>query len=108
MRGLVIFLLTLVVIAFFSFVVVSMNDINNLIKTIQENQENKIVEFSTFTSAVCENKKDAVNCKDEIFVKCNGQISKAVDGAECNGIKIDVPKATGAAVFGNDWKDPRV
>ena len=104
MRGLVLFLIVIVIIGFLSFIVASINDSNNLIKT---KQENKIVEFGTFTSAVCENKKDVINCKDEIFVKCNGQISKAVDVAECNGIKIDVPKATGAAVFGNGWKDPR-
>ena len=105
MRGLVIFLITLVVIASFSFVVVSINDSNNFIKT---KQENKIVEFGTFTSAVCENKKDVVNCRDEVFVKCNGTITKAVDVAECNGFKVDVPKATGFATFGNDWKDPRI
>lgn len=103
MRGLVVFLLILIVMISLSFVVISANNWNE----IKPKQENKIVEFSTFTSAVCENKKDVVKCKDEVFVNCNGRISKAVDVAACNGIKIDVPKATGFATFSKDWKDPR-
>ena len=63
--------------------------------------------FSVFTSAVCENKNSMVYCKDSIFVNCNGNISAAADVAECDGIKISLPKTTGSAVFGSDWKDVR-
>lgn len=104
MRGLVLFLIILVIIGSLSFVAVSMN---NNAKIHAPKYEFLSYEFSTFTSAVCENKADVVHCKDEVFVNCNGSISKATDVAECEGIKIDVPKATGFAVFGNDWKDPR-
>ena len=105
MRGLVILLIVLFVIASFSFVAASMSNSNN--EKIKNNDQNKIIEFSTFTSAVCESKEEAVHCKDEVFVNCNGSISKVIDVAECEGLKINVPKATGTAVFGNDWKDPR-
>ena len=106
MKGLVLFLLVIIVIGSLSFVVMSMDNLD--LKNTKPKLENKITEFSTFTSAVCENKDKVVNCKDEVFVKCNGTISKAVDAAECNGIKINVPKATGFATFSKDWKDPRV
>jgi len=88
--------------ASFSFVAASMNSEKEEVK-----EESKIIEFSTFTSAVCENKANLVHCKDEMFVKCNGTISKAVDVAECNGFKLDVPKTLGFAVFDKEWKDPR-
>ena len=106
MRGLVIFLIILVVIASFGLIVNS-TDIN---KNIEKSKikEAKFLEFSTYTSAVCENKGELVHCKDEFFVNCNGEISKVFDVAECNGIKLNVPKPTGFAVFGKDWKDPRV
>ena len=107
MKGLVIFLLLIVAIGIvsFSFVVANINNLNN--EKIQNNENSKIMKFSTFTSAVCEDKEDFTHCKDEVFVNCNGEISKAADVAECNGFKLDVPKATGFAVFGKEWKDPR-
>jgi len=105
MRGLVIFLIVLIGIASFSFIALSTKNAAD-IKT-ETSEKPKIMDFSTFTSAVCENKNELVKCRDEVFVKCNGTISKAEEIAECNGFKIEVPKATGAAVFGNDWKDPR-
>ncbi len=105
MRGLVLFIGVLVVMASFSFVALSMDNANN--EKVEIKEESKPLEFSTFTSAVCENKENYVYCKDEFFVKCNGNISKAVDVAECNGIKIDTPKTLGFAVFEKDWKDPR-
>ena len=105
MKGLVVFLLTLVGLASFSFIVISAKNVDD-IKT-ETFESPKVLDFGTFTAAVCESKKDVVTCRDEVFVKCNGTVSKAVDVAECDGIKIDVPKATGAAVFGNGWKDPR-
>ena len=105
MRGLVIFLLTLVGLASFSFLAVSMQSISSDKGKINENT--KELEFSTFTTAVCEDKGNVVHCKDEFFVNCNGKVSKALDVAECNGIKVEAPKILGFAVFGNDWKDPR-
>ena len=104
MRGLVLFILVLIVIFSFSFVVANIN-INNEKKEIIKNS--KEFEFSTFTTAVCENKEEVVHCKDEIFVNCNGKVSKAADVAECNGMNLDVPKATGDAVFDKEWRDPR-
>ncbi|MBI2656579.1 hypothetical protein HYX03_02480 [Candidatus Woesearchaeota archaeon] len=105
MRGLVIVLLALVAIASFSFIAVSTKNINDIKTEIEEKP--KVIEFSTFTSAICEDKDDFVQCKDEFFVNCNGQVSKAADAAECNGIKYDVPKTLGFAVFEKGWKDPR-
>ena len=110
MRGLVIFLLIVVFIASFSFVAANLDSLNigkNKNKEVQVREETKAFEFSTFTSAVCENKEDLVHCRDEFFVNCNGKIAKAVDFAECNGIKVEVPKVLGFAVFSKDWKDPR-
>ena len=101
MRGLVLFLLLVVAIASFSLVAASMKNDK------QEIKNSRILEFKTFTSAVCENKEKVVYCKDEIFVNCNGNISKANDVIACNGIRMDAPKSTGFAVFGNEWKDPR-
>ena len=100
MRGLVVFSALAMIIAL-SFTAVALSKGNKQAGPFEP------VKFSTFTSAVCENKADIVHCKDEVFVNCNGSISKAADVAECDGIKIDVPKATGSAVFGSDWKDPR-
>ena len=99
MRGLVI-LLILVVISSFSFAAYSL-------RLNDKAQANKHFEFSTFTSAVCEDKEGFVHCKDEIFVNCNGKISKAIEAAECNGFKVETPKTLGFAVFDKDWKDPR-
>ncbi len=102
MRGLVIFLLILAVIG--SFFVAA--NIKNPEK-IETKQEPKIFEFSTFTTAVCNNKNDVVHCKDIVYVKCNGTISELEDAAECNGLKLYIPKASGVAVFRKEWKDPR-
>ena len=105
MRGLVVLSAILVVMASFSFVAANISNGNN--KKIEINENSKILEFSTFTSAVCENKEEVVHCKDEVFVNCNGKVSKVLDAAECNGFKLDVSKVSGAAVFGKDWRDPR-
>ncbi len=102
MRGMVIFLLVVIMVSSLSFIVLSINN-----DRIQNNESDKILEFSTFTSAVCEAKEEVIHCKDEVFVNCNGNVSKAVDVAECNGIMLDVPKVTGSAVFDRDWEDPR-
>lgn len=106
MQGMVVFILALVVMASFGFVAFSINNAGNE-ENNEAKEEPKIMEFSTFTSAVCENKEDVVHCKDEVFVNCNGEVSKAIDVAECNGVKLDLPKVTGSAVFSKDWKDPR-
>lgn len=102
MRGSVIILLLLAVIASFSFMTYSTGNGETAKET------SKQFEFSTFTSAVCENKEDLVHCKDELFVNCDGKIAKANDIKECNGIKIEAPKVLGFAVFEKDWKDPRI
>ena len=110
MRGLVIVLVILVIIASASFVVLSINNSANEKVEITDGvriRDGPAFAFSAFTSAVCEDKEDSVYCKDEVFVNCNGEISKAEDVIECNGLKIDAPKVTGFAVFGKDWKDPR-
>ncbi|MBI2541180.1 hypothetical protein HYV80_00530 [Candidatus Woesearchaeota archaeon] len=105
MRGLVLFLMVLAVTAIvsFSFIAYSTGD-----ESLEIRESPNQFEFSTFTSAVCEDKGSHVYCKDEYFVNCNGEISKAIDAAECNGMKVDVPKALGFAVFEKEWNDPRV
>ena len=105
MRGLVIFLLVLVGMASLSFIAISAKNVNDT-KT-ETTEEPKIFEFSTFTTAVCEDKGEIVHCKEEFFINCNGKVSKAVDVAECNGMKLEAPKALGFVVFEKEWKDPR-
>ena len=101
MRGLVLLFISIIAaITLFGFLAESMKENSN-------KKQDKNFEFSTFTSAVCENKNNAVYCKDELFVNCNGNISKASDIAECNGMSLDAPKVTGFAVFDENWKDPR-
>ena len=102
MRGLVVFLVALGISISFIFLVSSIKNQN-----IENKEENKKFEFRTYTSAVCEDKRDAVHCRDEVFVNCNGKISKVIDIVDCNGIKLDVPKASGFAVFEKGWKDTR-
>lgn len=67
----------------------------------------KELEFKTFTSAVCEDKEGIKHCKDELFVNCNGKISRTSETSECNGITVGNPEITGFAVFGREWKDTR-
>ena len=102
MRGLVLLLGIVALIVSFSLIIGNING-----EKIEDKEQPKISKFSIFTSAVCENREDLVHCRDEIYVNCSGKISKADDVAECGGVKIDVPRTTGFAVFGNDWKDPR-
>lgn len=102
MRGLVIILLILVVIASFSFITYSANS-----EKTKAKEKSKQFEFSTFTSAVCEDKENFVHCRDEVFVNCDGKIAKANELSECNGIKVETPKILGFAVFEKEWKDPR-
>ncbi len=107
MGGLVLFLLTLAVMGLFYVAASIENGLFEITVAPNVKEANGEFEFSTFTSAVCEGKNDVVHCKDEVFVNCDGNISKLDDATECNGIKLDVPKATGDAVFGKEWKDPR-
>ncbi len=102
MRGLVLFLLILVAIVSFSVIAL------NVDFEKEAKEEAKELEFSTYTSAVCEDIEDFVHCKDEVFVNCNGEISKVADVAECNGVKLNISKVNGFAVFEKDWKDPRI
>ena len=100
MRGLVLFIMALAVIGSFSFVDAFIDN-----KASQKDWEN--IQFNTFTSAVCSNDGKVTICKDELFVNCNGEISKADEISECNGLKLDALRPTGSAVFGKGWKDPR-
>lgn len=105
MRGLVLSLLVIAAIASFGFAAANIKNINYQKTAVNEGFWE--LEFSAFTSAVCWNKADFVHCKDEIFINCSGKISKADDAAECNGLRLDFPKATGFAVFEKGWKDTR-
>ena len=100
MRGLVILLIVLAVIG--SFVGANISS-----KATQNTKQQKTTQFNTFTSAVCNNDGKITKCKDELFVNCNGKILKFDEIAECNGLKLDVQKPTGSAVFSKEWKDPR-
>lgn len=105
MRGLVLSLLILAAIASLGFAAANMKNMNNQKTAVDE--KSMELEFSTFTSAVCQNKAEFVQCKDEVFINCSGKISRADDAAECNGIGLDLPKASGFAVFEKGWKDTR-
>ena len=97
MKGMVLFFLVVIGMLAMSFIAISLGS-NNLIDTL---------EFSTFTSALCE-KKDSLNyCRDELLVNCNGKILKAISGKDCNGFRIE-DKVTGFAVFDEGWKDSRI
>lgn len=103
MRGLVSVMVVLIFLSLFSFMALSVN------KEYSDFKESSAgFEFKTFTSAVCEGKNDLVYCKDELFVNCNGKISKSGEIGECNGINLDNPKVNGFAVFEKGWKDPRI
>lgn len=105
MRGLVLFLAVIAIIGSFGLVDAGITD--KMTDKEQKIEQPKNLQFNTFTSAVCSNDGKVTRCKDELFVDCNGEISK-VDGiAECNGLKLDAMKPTGSAVFGKGWKDPR-
>ncbi len=104
MKGMVLFF----GIAIFASLILAANTDSFKAVQINNKEQNKNTEFSTFTLAVCENKEDSVYCRDEVFVNCNEHISKLGDFNECDGIKIEIPKATGFAVFDKSWKDPRV
>ena len=91
------------------------NTPHTLVRSVFDIKDEKVeiknpdyVEFKTFTSAVCEEKNEFVYCRDELFVNCNGKISKSGEIEECNGINIDNFKVTGSAVFEKNWKDPRI
>ena len=103
MRGLVSVMLILIFLSLFSFMALSVNQEYNEFK-----KSSGGFEFKTFTSAVCDYSGDTVVCKDELFVSCNGKISKSGELKECNGISIDNSKVSGFAVFGENWKDPRI
>ena len=102
----VVFGLLFVVIAIFSFSFAPVH-INKILEN-KDADENVKMDFSTFTSAVCSNDGDFVKCKDELFVQCNGKVSKADDVQECSGFNLDKSKVTGFAVLEKEWKDPRV
>lgn len=111
MRRLVIFLTGFAVIGLISFSLIARNLSGKGGNNAEINAPKRELlphEFSTFTSAVCESKEDAVHCKDEIFINCSGKILKAGDVAECNGVRLDTSQVSGFAVFGKDWKDPRI
>lgn len=105
MRGPVLILLIVIGVSFFAFVAAAINNLNY--EKIETKEQNKELQFSTFTSAVCENRDNLIYCKDELFVNCNGEISKADGFAECNGIKMKFPEVNGFAVFEEGWEDPR-
>lgn len=92
MKGGVAFLLALVSLSLFSLAAVSLGSKENFKESLQN------ISFKTFTSAVCENKNGLLYCKDEMFIDCNGKISKADEVQECNGFKIE-NKVTGFSVL---------
>ena len=103
MKKTIFILFAVIVAALFSFMAFSSGNSKNQIKAPSN------FEFKTFTSAVCESNSDVITCRDELFVNCSGKISKADEFTDCNGIKIENQKVTGAATasFSKDWKDPR-
>src|SRR3989338_260928 len=103
MRGFFSVMMILVFLALFSFMALSVHQEYNEFKKSSEG-----FDFKTFTSAVCDYSGDAVVCKDELFVNCDGKISKSGEFKECNGINLDNSKVSGSAVFEEGWKDPRI
>ena len=83
MRGMVIFVLVLVGLASFSFVAANISN-----EIIKPKKSSEVLQFSTFTSAVCERGKDVVRCKDEFFVNCNGEITKTERPCFSNKFRI--------------------
>lgn len=100
MRGMVFVLLIVAIISLFSFIAFSMGSGKN------QATEASNFEFKTYTSAVCEEKSGLVYCRDELFVSCNGKISRADEIGECNGFQIN-NGVTGFAVFESGWEASR-
>lgn len=92
MRGLGLFVLVLIALSLFSFITFSVNNNYNTKKSSN-------FQFKTYTSAVCENKNNLLYCRDELFVNCNGKVSRAEEIKDCNGINLGSNKVTGFAVF---------
>ena len=66
-------------------------------------------DFKIFTKAVCEEKAEHVFCRDELFVKCNGNEysigSESLNNlVECNNIKLNLSDAMvkGDGIFKKD------
>ena len=104
MRGSVLFIIVSAAV----LSLISIAAIANSLNANPSKEQAKNLEFSTFTSAVCENSENFVHCKDEVFVKCNDKTSRLKDFSECNGMEIDIPQAVGFAVFDKEWKCTRM
>ncbi len=91
MKRLVLVLLVLIALSLFSFMVVCF-------RNEYKSAKSSGLQLKIFTSAVCDTSGDFVNCKDGLFVNCNGKISKSDEIEECNGFKLD-DKVTGLSVF---------
>ena len=79
MRGLVSVMMVLIFLSLFSFMALSVN------KEYDDFKESSAgFDLKTFTSAVCDYSSDDVKCKDELFVNCNGKISKSGEIDKCN------------------------
>ena len=102
MKAIIPIALMIILVAAISFAAVKMNDKEQITAP-----ELKKFSLKTYTAAVCEDRENHIFCKDEFFVNCNGNVSIASEIAECEGVKIPVPNAMGAAVFDPEWKDPR-
>ena len=69
-------------------------------------------DFKILTKAVCEERDGHIYCRDELFVRCNGNehiINDKYSLAECNGIKLNLSDidVNGSTKFKKEWADPR-
>ena len=65
----------------------AVKEISNKNSSIEKN------DFRISTKAVCENKSNYVSCRDELFIRCNGeeniiQKNNSGDFIECNNVRI--------------------
>ena len=65
------------------------------------------ISLSTFTKAMCTQKRDSSECMEKLFVDCNGKVRGAEPGINCSGIEI-YSKVSGYAIFDDKWTDPRI
>ena len=62
----------------------------------EENKQEDLLSFRTYTKAICDNVSGFVVCHDELFVSCGGF-----------DYRLPKNEVNGKGIFDKDWEDPR-
>jgi len=77
---------------------------------VDSQDSSNILDFTTRTVAICEDRGDSIYCHDELIVNCGDEeyvVPKTTESVKCGEIEFKTPSITAAAVFDQDWEDPR-